>query len=156
MRTVKALALCLLAVLAGSCEWAAPARGTGHREIAEAVRSLLDEAYAGADYARYHQALQEVEAVAARNLPETPHTLRAAVERMLGYLQTADEVLRWRSEGGPGADTGPVAAWTERYPVLRAAAPENGGGFDAGTALMLLWDAADRELRDLQIKRGPP
>jgi hypothetical protein len=134
---------------------------TGHQHIALAVRQLLDQSYAGIDYPTYRDSLQKIEEVAAAQLPATPSQLRGQVAQMLTYLRTAEEVLRWKAEGGATEerqDTQVVAAWIERYPFLRIAkgaradAPEV---FDPDTALTLLWDKADEMLRQLQVKSTP-
>jgi hypothetical protein len=133
---------------------------TGHREIAAAVRTLLDKSYAGIDYPTYQAALKEVEAISAARLERTPHDLQARVDQMLEYLRTAEEILRWQSqhqrESEHQTNDPVVRAWTERYPFLQAAVgARTQSEFDVPTALTLLWDKTDEVLRGLQIKSAP-
>lgn len=133
---------------------------TGHREIAAAVRSLLDQSYAGIDYPAYHQAFAKVEAVSVISLKTTPLELRDKVHEILTYLRTAEEILRWQEERKTGVEQTEivplVTTWTERYPFLRAAlGARNQDVFDAPTALTLLWDKADEVLRGFQVKSKP-
>lgn len=149
--------LLLLSVLL-ACQPSPPQ--TGHREIAAAVRRLLDKAYAGIDYPAYRLALTEVEAVSTTNIHTTPPELQDKVREILAYLQTAEEILRWQTEHKTDAEqkrTDPlVTTWTERYPFLRAAlGARHKDEFDVPTALTLLWDKTDEVLRGLQLKSKP-
>jgi hypothetical protein len=159
MEPLRHRLLFLFVFLLASCQ--EQTSQTGHQEIAPAVRRLLDKAYAGIDYPSYRDNLEQVEAVAAKHLAATPASLRSQVGQMLAYLRTAEEVLRWQIEKGPGdtiADERAVAAWIKRYPFLQVArgahaeAPE---AFDPETALTLLWDKTDELLRNLQVKSNP-
>ena len=132
---------------------------TGHRVIAAAVRSLLDKAYAGVDHQTYRAALHEVEAASRTYLSTTPHDLQDRVNEILAYLRTAEEILRWQAEHPNEqrqTNDPAVTNWIERYPFLRAAVGAQGqSGFDAPTALTLLWDKTDEVLRGLQVKSAP-
>lgn len=160
MRSLLLLLLFLLSPQA-ACHWQEQAALTGHREIAAAVRDLLDRSYAGIDYTSYRNSLREVEAVSAEQRKATPTHLQDQVEQILAYLRTAEEVLRWQAERGngrAGADTHPVTTWIDRYPFLQAAVGAQAKAadtFDADTALMLLWDKTDEALRGLQVKSAP-
>jgi hypothetical protein len=152
------LFLLFILLLSSACQSQTPQ--TGHRMIAAAVRSLLDKAYAGVDYQTYRAALYEVETASNAYLSATPHHLQDKVNEILAYLRTAEEILRWQTERTneekrPIADPA-VTNWTERYSFLRAAVGAQGqSGFDAPTALTLLWDKADGVLRGLQVKNKP-
>ena len=99
----------------------------GHREIAAALRPLLDLGYAEPDSPTYHAAFLSFQDVVRAQMDVTPHEMRPLVERILGYLQVADEVLAWQERqagtdrSGDPATPPRLAGWTERYPFLDAA-----------------------------------
>lgn len=147
-----------LLLLQTACSWQGQSAQTGHQEIAAAIRELLNRSYAGIDYPTYRDGLTHVETVVAEHLPNTPARLRDPVARMLAYLRTAEEILRWQAEHGAGraaAGDPTVTSWIGRYPFLRmaiGARAEAPQAFDAPTAVTLLWDKTDAVLRDLQLK----
>ena len=82
------LALSLsFSLLLVSCQAQTPQ--TGHRIIAEAVRELLDKAYAGADYPTYREELLKLEAIVTKEQKNTPVLLQPKTIELLGYLRTA-------------------------------------------------------------------
>ena len=136
----------------------------GHREIAAALRPLLDLGYAEPDYPTYHAAFLSFRDVVREQMDATPHEMRPFVERILGSLQVADEVLAWQDRqagtersGDPAAPPR-LARWTERYPFLQAAvgarldAPH---AFDTATAVQMLFEKTDQTLVAMQIKNKP-
>lgn len=158
MRLLLLFLLIPFLFLQTACEKRAPQ--TGQRVIAEAVRALLDKAYAGIDYPTYRDNLKELEAITAQHLDTTPWHLRPQAEQMLNYLQTAEAILRWQAEqsnvGTPSADDQAVAVWIERYPFLRAAlGARTANVFDVSTAVTLLWDKTNAILPGFQIKSKP-
>ena len=148
-----------------SCQWLDQPPQTGHQKIAAAIRSLLDQAYAGADHTSYKTALQSLESLAAIQLDAVPSHLKAQVEQMLTNLRTAEEVLHWNAKQEATGDTSPtpaneapLAAWIQRHAFLQAAVGAKADApntFDAETALNLLWDQANEILRDVQVKNSP-
>jgi hypothetical protein len=151
-------AFCLLPFVLSACQEQTPQ--TGHRIIAEAVRALLDKAYAGADYPTYRAELLKLEAIVTQEQKNTPVPLQPKAAEMLGYLRTAGEILRWQTEQNTWASSSTnaplVHGWIGRYPFLRAAVgahtPEV---FDVQTALTLLWDKTNAVLPQFQVKSRP-
>ncbi len=149
--------------LSGACDLLAPPLH-GHREIAAALRPLLDIGYAEPDYPTYHAAFVSFQDVVQEKMDATPHEMRPFVERILGYLQVVDEVLAWqdRQAGNARAD-GPAAparlgVWTERYPFLNAAVGarlDEPHAFDAAIAVQMLFEKTDQTLVAMQIKNKP-
>ena len=146
-----------------SCDLFAPPLH-GHREIAAALRPLLDIGYAEPDYPTYHAAFLSFQAVVREKTNTTPHEMRPFVERILGYLQVADEVLAWQDRQAGTERSGDSAApprlgrWTERYPFLHAAVGarlDEPHAFDAGTAVQMLFEKTDQTLITMQIKNKP-
>lgn len=136
----------------------------GHREIAAALRPLLDIGYAEPDYPTYHAAFLSFQDVVREKMDATSHEMRPFVERILGYLQVADEVLAWQDrQAGNARPGGPAApprldVWTERYPFLNAAVGarlDEPHAFDAGTAVQMLFEKTDQTLIAMQIKNKP-
>jgi hypothetical protein len=133
---------------------------TGHRIIAEAVRALLDKAYAGAGYPTYRDELRKLEAIVTQEQTNTPASLRAKTVEMLGYLRTAGEILRWQTEQNTSASSSTsaplVQGWIGRYSFLSAAVGAHMPGvFDVQTALSLLWDKTNAVLPQFQVKSRP-
>ena len=136
----------------------------GHREIAAALRPLLDIGYAEPDYPTYHAAFVSFQDVVQEKVDATPHEMRPFVERILGYLQVADEVLAWQDrQAGNGLADGPAAparlgVWTKRYPFLNVAVGahlDKPHAFDAATAVQMLFEKTDQTLVAMQIKNKP-
>lgn len=149
--------------LSGACDLLAPPLH-GHREIAAALRPLLDIGYAEPDYPTYHAAFLSFQDVVQEKVDATPHEMRPFVERILGYLQVADEVLAWqdRQAGNDRGDGRAAPArldvWTERYPFLNAAVGarlDEPHAFDAETAVQMLFEKTDQTLVAMQIKNKP-
>lgn len=149
--------------LSGACDLLAPPLH-GHREIAAALRPLLDIGYAEPDYPTYHAAFVSFRDVVQEKMDATPHEMRPFVERILGYLQVADEVLAWQ-DGRAGNDRADgraaparLGVWTERYPFLNAAVGarlDEPHAFDAATAVQMLFEKTDQTLVAMQIKNKP-
>jgi hypothetical protein len=153
----RLLMLCALLPFPPACQEQPPQ--TGHRAIAEEIRSLLDQSYAGIDAPTYRRQLQRLEAVVAAQREATPRELRKPLGHMLDYLRTAGDVLRWQAENPNGhlnPSQHPLADWIRRHPFLQAAVgARTAGGFDAPTALTLLWDKTNALLPQLQVKSKP-
>jgi len=149
------LSACLFLV---SCQEQTPQ--TGHRVIAEAVRSLLNKAYAGVDYPTYRDEVHKLEVIIAKEQDNTPARLRSKAEEMLGYLRTAEEILRWQAEknttASPSANDPLIQEWIGRYSFLSAAVGSHTPDvFDVQTALTLLWDKTNAVLPQFQVKSRP-
>ena len=136
----------------------------GHREIAVALRQLLDIGYAEPDYPAYHDTFLSFQDVVREKMDATPHEMRPFVERILGYLQVADEVLAWQDRqvgnerSSDPADPPHLGVWTERYPFLNAAIGarlDEPHAFDVGTAVQMLFEKTDQTLVAMQIKNKP-
>jgi hypothetical protein len=133
---------------------------TGHRVIAAAVRALLNKVYAGIDYPTYRAELLKLEAIVTQEQKNTPVPLQPKTAEMLGYLRTADEILRWQTEQNTSASSSAndrfVQGWIEQYPFLSAAVgaltPDI---FDGQTAVTLLWDKTNAVLPEFQVKNRP-
>ncbi len=161
----KSIWLLLFLFFPTGCQWLEQPPQTGHQEIAVAIRSLLDQAYAGADHAAYSTSLQSLETIAATQLKAVPSHLKPQVEQILTNLRTAEEVLRWDAEQKATGETSPalaneapLAAWIQRRAFLQAAVGAKAdapNAFDTETALNLLWDQANEILRDVQVKNSP-
>ena len=141
-----------------SCDQLSDQPLTGHRDIAVALRSLLDLAYTGPDYQTYHAEFQSFAKHVQEKIEATPHAMRPYVSTIMAYLRTADEVLQWQAH--QSEDQGPpqLATWTGRYPFLKAAigarfeAPQV---FDVETAVQLLFEKTDQTLVAMQVKNKP-
>ena len=149
--------------LSAACDLLAPPL-YGHREIAAALRPLLDIGYAEPDYPTYHTAFLSFQDVVREKMDATPHEMRPFVERILGYLQVADEVLAWQDRQAGNDRSGDPAAppqlgvWTEHYPFLKAAVGarlDKPYTFDAETAVQMLFEKTDQTLVAMQIKNKP-
>ena len=155
-----------------SCDQLSDQPLTGHRDIAVALRSLLDLAYTGPDYPTYHAELQSFVMHVQEKIEATPHAMRPYVSTIMAYLRTADEVLQWQAQQSedhrsppedhrsPPEDHRPpqLATWTGRYPFLKAAIGarfEAPGVFDVETAVQLLFEKTDQTLVAMQIKNKP-
>lgn len=141
-----------------SCQEQAPQ--TGHRVIAEAIRALLDKAYAGADYSTYRDEMHKLEALMTQEQKNTPLHLQSKAEEMLAYLHTAGEILRWQMEQSSAAPSSAndvlVQGWIGRYSFLSAAVGAlTPGVFDGQTAVTLLWDKTNAALPQFQVKSRP-
>jgi hypothetical protein len=151
------LALFSLFVLPVACQEQPPQ--TGHRVIAAAIRTLLDQAYADVDARTYQQQMQALESIVAEQKPHAPRELHKTLEGMLGYLRTAADILHWQAEHPNTAASGaeqPIVGWTKRYSFLEAAVGAQASGvFDPSTAVTLLWDKTNQLLPQLQIKSKP-
>ena len=130
---------------------------TGHRDIAAALRPLLDLAYAGPDYPTYHAEFQAFHTLVQQKMEETPHEMRPYVNTILAYLQVADKVLEWHAQ--QHTEQPPqLTTWMADHPFLKAAlgarleAPHT---FDAETALQLLFEKTDQTLVAMQVKNKP-
>ncbi len=153
---VTLLALILLWPL--SCDQLSDQPLTGHRDIAVALRSLLDLAYTGPDYPTYHAEFQSFAKHVQEKIEATPHAMRPYVSTIMAYLRTADEVLQWQTHQSGDQRPPQLATWTGRYPFLKAAigarfeAPQV---FDVETALQLLFEKTDQTLVAMQVKNKP-
>ncbi len=131
---------------------------TGHRDIAAALRPLLDLGYAGLDYPTYHAEFQAFQTVVQQEMEETPHEMRPYVNTIVAYLQVADKVLEWHTQQSEEQQPPQFTIWVTDYPFLKAAigarleAPQ---AFDTETALQLLFEKTDETLVAMQIKNKP-
>ena len=162
-RTLAAWLFVWAPALLTACDLFAPPLH-GHREIAAALRPLLDIGYAEPDYPTYRAAFLSFQDVVREKMDATPHEMRPFVERILGYLQVADEVLAWQDvyagtdRSGDPAIPPQLDIWTERYPFLNAAVGarlDEPHTFDAETAVQMLFEKTDQTLVAMQIKNKP-
>ena len=157
-RRVCATLLALILLFSLSCDQISQQPLTGHRDIAVALRSLLDIAYTGPDYPTYHAEFQSFAKHVQEKIEVTPHEMRPHVKTIMAYLQIADEVLQWQAQ--QREDQGPpqLAIWTDRYPFLKAAIGarlEAPNAFDVETALQMLFEKTDQTLVAMQVKNKP-
>ncbi len=150
-------ALALVFLFSFSCDQLRTQPLTGHRDIAAALRPLLDLAYAGSDYPTYHAQFQAFQTLVQQKMEETPHEMRPYANTILAYLHVADKVLEWHAQ----QHTQPppqLTTWMADHPFLKAAlgarleAPHT---FDAETALQLLFEKTDQTLVAMQVKNKP-
>jgi hypothetical protein len=141
-----------------SCDQLSDQPVTGHRDIAVALRSLLDLAYTGPNYPTYHAEFQSFAKHVQEKIEATPHEMRPYVRTIMAYLRTADEVLQWQAQQSEDQRPPQLTTWTGRYPFLKAAigarfdAPQ---AFDVETALQLLLEKTDQTLVAMQVKNKP-
>lgn len=131
---------------------------TGHRDIAAALRPLLDLAYAGPDYPTYHAEFQAFQTFVQQKIEVTPHEMRPYVKTIVAYLQVADKVLEWHTQQPEEQQPSQLTTWTTHYPFLKAAIGaqlEAPHAFDAETALQLLFEKTDQTLVAMQVKNKP-
>ncbi len=152
---------CMLALaflLPSSCDQLRNQPLTGHRDIAAALRPLLDLGYAGLDYPTYHAEFQAFQTVVQQKTEETPHEMRPYVETIMTYLQVADKVLEWRAQQPEEQQPPQLTTWTTHHPFLKAAIGarlEAPHAFDTETALQLLFEKTDETLVAMQVKNKP-
>ena len=130
----------------------------GHRDIAAALRPLLDLGYAGLDYPTYHTEFQAFHTLVRQKMEETPHEMRPYVNTIMAYLQVADKVLEWHAQQPEEQQPPQLATWVVAYPFLKAALGarlEAPHAFDTETALQLLFEKTDETLVAMQIKNKP-
>ena len=155
----KALYVLALAFLFPfSCDQLRTQPLTGHRDIAAALRPLLDLAYAGLDYPTYHAEFQAFQNIVQQKIAATPHEMRPYVETIVAYLQVADNVLEWHTQQHDERQPPQLTTWTARHPFLKAAIGarlEAPHAFDAETALQLLFEKTDQTLVAMQVKNKP-
>ena len=131
---------------------------TGHRDIAAALRPLLDSAYAGPDYPTYHAEFQAFHTLVQQKIAITPHEMRPYVHTIVAYLQVADKVLEWHTQQHGERQPPQLTTWTAHHPFLKAAIGarlEAPHAFDAETALQLLFEKTDQTLVAMQVKNKP-
>ncbi len=144
--------------LLSSCDQLRNQPLTGHRDIAAALRPLLDLGYAGLDYPTYHTEFQAFQTVVRQKMEETPHEMRPYVNTIVTYLRVADKVLEWHAQQPEEQQPPQFTTWVTDYPFLKAAigarleAPQ---AFDAETALQLLFEKTDETLVAMQVKNKP-
>ncbi len=154
-------AFCVLALaffFPSSCDQLRNQRLTGHRDIAAALRPLLDLAYAGLDYPTYHAEFQAFQDIVQQKIEETPHEMRPYVETIVVYLHVADNVLEWQAQQHTEQQPPQLTAWITHHPFLKAALGarlEAPHAFDAETALQLLFEKTDQTLVAMQVKNKP-
>ncbi len=154
-------AFCVLALaflFPSSCDQLRNQRLTGHRDIAAALRPLLDLAYAGPDYPTYHAEFQAFQNIVQQRIEETPHEMRPYVETIVVYLHVADNVLEWQAQQHTEQQPPQLTAWIAHHPFLKAALGarlEAPHAFDAETALQLLFEKTDQTLVAMQVKNKP-
>ena len=155
-RAVWVLALAFL--FPSSCDQLRNQPLTGHRDIAAALRPLLDLAYAGPDYPTYHAEFQAFQTVVQQKIEVTPYEMRPYVETIMTYLHVADKVLEWQAQQHTEQQPPQLAAWITHYPFLKAALGarlEAPHAFDTETALQLLFEKTDQTLVAMQVKNKP-
>ncbi len=131
---------------------------TGHRDIAAALRPLLDLGYAGLDYPTYHAEFQAFHTLVRQKMEETPHEMRPYVNTIMAYLQVADKVLEWHAQQPEEQQPPQLTTWVADYPFLKAALGarlEAPHAFDTETALQLLFEKTDETLVAMQVKNKP-
>ncbi len=144
-----------------ACQWFHHTPQIGHRQIAAATRALLDQSFAGIDYAAYHEQLERLETLAAEQLSHTPPQLRDQVRQLLDALRAADEILRWKCQrpaAGPVGEDPALARLVRSYPFLKVAGLGNVDSiqeFDPDAATLLLWVYANDTLIGIQVKSKP-
>ncbi len=154
-------ALCVLALaflFPSSCDQLRNQPLTGHRDIAVALRPLLDLGYAGLDYPTYHAEFQAFQTLVQQKMEETPHEMRPYVNTIVAYLQVADKVLEWHAQQPEEQQPPQLTTWTAHHPFLKAAIGarlEAPHAFDTETALQLLFEKTDETLVAMQIKNKP-
>ncbi len=154
-------AFCVLALaflLPSSCDQLRTQPLTGHRDIAAALRPLLDLAYAGPDYPTYHAEFQSFQTIVQQKIAITPHEMRPHVHTIVAYLQVADKVLEWHTHHHEERQPPQLTTWTTHHPFLKAAIGarlEAPNAFDAETALQLLFEKTDQTLVAMQVKNKP-
>ena len=150
--------LALACLFPASCDQLRNQPLAGHRDIAAALRPLLDLAYAGPDYPTYHAEFQAFQTVVQQKIEVTPYEMRPYVETIMAYLHVADKVLEWHAQQHTEQQPPQLTAWITHHPFLKAAlgarleAPQ---AFDAETALQLLFEKTDQTLVAMQVKNKP-
>ena len=140
-----------------SCDQLTDQPLTGHRDIAAALRPLLDLAYTEPDYPTYHVEFESFSNVVQEKIGVTPHEMRPFVESIMAYLQIADKVLEWHAQQ-KGQNPPQLTSWTTDHSFLKAAVGarlESPDVFDAETALQMLFEKTDQTLVAMQIKNKP-
>ena len=157
--SLKRSVLCALALACCfSCDQLRNQPLTGHRDIAAALRPLLDLGYAWPDYPTYHAEFRAFETLVQQKMEETPHEMRPYVNTIVAYLHIADKVLEWQAQQSEEQQPPQFTTWVADYPFLKAAlgarleAPQ---AFDTETALQLLFEKTDETLVAMQIKNKP-
>ena len=156
-RSVRCVLACAF-LLFSSCDQLRSQPLTGHRDIAAALRPLLDLAYAGPDYPTYHAEFQAFQTLVQQKIEETPHEMRPYVETIMAYLHVADKVLEWHAQQPEEPPPPQLTAWVADYPFLKAALGarlEAPHAFDTETALQLLFEKTDQTLVAMQVKNKP-
>ena len=150
--------LALACLFPASCDQLRNQPLAGHRDIAAALRPLLDLAYAGLDYPTYHAEFQAFQNVVQQKIAVTPHEMRPYVETIMAYLHVADKVLEWHAQQHTEQQPPQLTAWITHHPFLKAALGarlEAPHAFDAETALQLLFEKTDQTLVAMQVKNKP-
>ena len=150
--------LVLAPILSWACDQLRTQPLTGHRDIAAALRPLLDLAYAGPDYPTYHAEFQAFQNIVQQKIEETPHEMRPHVETIMAYLHVADKVLEWQAQQRTEQQPPQLTTWITHHPFLKAALGarlEAPHVFDAETALQLLFEKTDQTLVAMQVKNKP-
>lgn len=149
--------LALAFFLLFSCDQLRTQPLTGHRDIAAALRPLLDLGYAGLDYPTYHAEFQAFQTVVQQKIEETPHEMRPYVNTIMTYLRVANKVLEWHAQ--QHTEQPPqLTTWIAHHPFLKAALGarlEAPHVFDVETALQLLFEKTDETLVAMQVKNKP-
>ena len=150
--------LALACLFPASCDQLRNQPLSGHRDIAAALRPLLDLAYAGPDYPTYHAEFQAFQTVVQQKIEVTPYEMRPYVETIMAYLHVADKVLEWHAQQHTEQQPPQLTAWITHHPFLKAALGarlEAPHAFDAETALQLLFEKTDQTLVAMQVKNKP-
>lgn len=130
--------------------------------VTNAFDSLLKLTDGAVSFQNYQKKLQETEATVQKSQAALNDEQKVLVEKSLGYLRTARDVMQWRmkhrdkdSNYQYSENDKDLNGWFATYPFLRSAimekAPAGGTGlYDPDTALTFLWDRAEQVVEALK------
>lgn len=130
--------------------------------VAGAFDSLLKLTDGAISFQNYQKKLQETEATVQKPQAALNAEQKVLVEKTLGYLRTARDVMQWRMKHRDrdgnyqySESDKDLNGWFVTYPFLRSAimekAPAGGTGlYDPDTALTFLWDRAEQVVEELK------
>jgi hypothetical protein len=130
--------------------------------VTDAFDSLLKLTDGAVSLQNYQKKLQETEAAVQKPQTALNDEQKTLVEKTLGYLRTARDVMQWRMKHRAkdgnyqySESDKDLNGWFATYPFLRSAimekAPAGGTGlYDPDTALTFLWDRAEQAIEELK------
>ena len=130
--------------------------------VTNAFDSLLKLTDGAVSFQNYQKKLQETEATVQKSQAALNDEQKALIEKSLGYLRTARDVMQWRMKRRDkdgnyqySESDKDLNGWFVTYPFLRSAimekAPAGGTGlYDPDTALTFLWDRAEQVVEELK------